>query len=317
MTQSSLLDRFRTATEALTGTVPSRDRRLGIAVSGGPDSMALLALAAEAYSGAVSAATVDHGLRPEAAEEARHVAALCEQLDIPHAILTPEEPIVGNLQSAARTARYALLEKWRDAEQVEWIATAHHADDQLETVLMRLLRGSGVDGLSAIRPKNGSVVRPLLSFRKTELEDYLKARGIDAVSDPSNADPQFDRVRMRDALAAFPSFEPERIERSLAAVRDASEALEWMTDQTASAHILSGPKEASLTRTDLPKELLRRLVSRCLNLVDPDYLPRGDALDRTIATLAVGKNCTIGQILCTVEKTGNWRFSAAPPRKTG
>ena len=111
MTQSSLLDRFRTATEALTGTVPSRDRRLGVAVSGGPDSMALLALAAEAYCGAVSAATVYHCLRPEAAEEARHVAALCEQLYIPHAILTPEEPIVGNtllwnlLEAATREIR--------------------------------------------------------------------------------------------------------------------------------------------------------------------------------------------------------------------
>ncbi len=317
MTQSSLLDRFRTAINALIDTMPTGDRRLGIAVSGGPDSMALLALAAEAYPGAVSAATVDHQLRPEAPEEARHVAAICEQLDIPHAILTPAEPIAGNLQSAARTARYRLLEKWSDPAQVEWIATAHHADDQLETVLMRLLRGSGVDGLSAIRPVNGAIIRPLLGIRKTELQGYLKARSIDAVSDPSNTDPQFDRVRMRDALAEFPPFEPERIERSLAAMRDASEALAWMTDQAAIAHILSGPKEASLTRIDLPKELLRRLVSRCLNLVDPDYLPRGDALDRTIATLVVGKNCTIGQILCTVEETGNWRFSAAPPRKTG
>ncbi|QLC22095.1 tRNA lysidine(34) synthetase TilS [Parasphingopyxis sp. CP4] len=317
MTQSPLLDRFRTATEALTGTVPSRDRRLGIAVSGGPDSMALLALAAEAYSGAVSAATIDHGLRPEAAEEAEHVAAICRQLDIPHAILTPAEPIKGNLQSSAREARYALLGEWRSETLIEWIATAHHADDQLETVLMRLLRGSGVDGLSAIRPINGAIIRPLLGVRKAELSDYLETRDIAAVSDPSNTDRQFDRVRMRDALADFPDFDPERIELSIAAMRDASEALEWMTDQAAATHINTGAKEAILTPVDLPNELLRRLVQRCLNVVDPEYPRRGEALDRTIAALLAGKNCTIGQILCAVEKTGNWRFSAAPPRKTG
>jgi tRNA(Ile)-lysidine synthase len=317
MTQSSLLDRFRTATEALTGTVPSRDRRLGIAVSGGSDSMALLALAAEAYPGAVSAATVDHGLRPEAADEAEHVAAICQQLDIPHAILAPSEAISGNLQSSAREARYALLEAWRGEIQVEWIATAHHADDQLETVMMRLMRGSGVDGLSAIRPVNGAIIRPLLGVRKTELSDYLKTRDIAALSDPSNSDRQFDRVRMREALVHFPDFEPERIERSMAAMRDASEALDWMTDQVAGTQINAGPNEAILTPVDLPKELQRRLVQRCLNLIDPEYPPRGEALDRTIAALLAGKNCTIGQILCTVEKTGNWRFSVAPPRKTG
>ena len=317
MTQSPLPERFRTATEELTGTPPTADRQLGIAVSGGPDSMALLLLAAQSYPGAIAAATVDHQLRSESADEAKHVAAICEQLGVPHTILTPSEPISGNLQSSAREARYALLEEWRTANRIAWIATAHHADDQLETIMMRLLRGSGVDGLSAIRPANGAIIRPLLGIRRVELSDYLAAKGIEAISDPSNTDPQFDRVRMRDALASFPDFEPDRIARSIAALRDASEALDWMTDQTADTHIVEAAQEAILSPDNLPRELLRRLVSRCLNLVDPDYHPRGEALDRTIATLSAGKNCTIGQILCTVEKSGKWRFSDAPPRKTG
>lgn len=317
MTQSPLPERFRTATEKLTGTSPTADRQLGIAVSGGPDSMALLLLATQSYPGAIAAATVDHQLRPESADEAKHVTDICAQLGVPHTILTPTEPISGNLQSAARAARYALLEEWRTAQSIDWIATAHHADDQLETVLMRLLRGSGVDGLSAIRPANGAIIRPLLGIGKAELSDYLHTQGIDAVSDPSNTDPQFDRVRMRDALVSLPDFDPDRIARSIGALRDASQALDWITDQAAKAHIVEAGQDAILSRTDLPRELLRRLVSRCLNLVDPDCRPRGEALDRTIAALSAGKNCTIGQILCAVEKSGKWRFSEAPPRKTG
>ncbi|MGP1352888.1 MAG: tRNA lysidine(34) synthetase TilS [Parasphingopyxis sp.] len=317
MSDTPLLDRFRAATERLTGRPPQSDSALGIAVSGGPDSVALLSLAAAAYPGAVKAATVDHGLRPEAADEARHVAAICETLGVPHAILTPATPITGNLQSAARAARYALLEDWRTAEGLQWIATAHHADDQLETVLMRLLRGSGVDGLSAIRPVNGPVIRPLLDVPKAELVAHVEATGLSAIADPSNTDDAFDRVRLRKALMDLPDFDPARVSRSADALRDASEALKWMCAREAEHCIKHDEGSVTLTRTDYPRELLRRLVIDCLDRVDPEHGARGPALDRAIAALSDGEKTVIGKILCVPESPEIWRFSMAPPRKTG
>lgn len=317
MPAQSLIDRFRAGTERLTGARPDPDRRLGLAVSGGPDSLALLALAAEAYPGAVAAATVDHGLRPEAADEARHVAAICRRLDVPHAILAPEEPIGGNIQSAARAARYALLEAWREDEGLGWIATAHHADDQLETILMRLMRGSGVDGLSAIRPVNGAVIRPLLGMRKAELVAHAAARGLEAMADPSNADPAFDRVRVREALRGFPDFDPERLSRSVDALRDAAEALRWTAAREAERHVESRDGCVRLDRTDYPGEILRRLVAICLERVDPGHRTRGPALDGVIDALSRGEKGTIGKMLYFAESPDIWCFAKAPPRKTG
>src|SRR5689334_14701970 len=125
------------------------EERIGIAVSGGPDSLALLLLAAAARRGKVEAATVDHALRPESRGEAEDVAALCRGLGVPHSILTaswrkkPESAI----QQRAREARYGLLGDWAKARNLRAILTGHHLDDQAETLIMRLMRGAGVRGL--------------------------------------------------------------------------------------------------------------------------------------------------------------------------
>lgn len=317
MPSSPLSNRFKARIRELTTQAPSPSEKLGIAVSGGPDSLALLHLAASAWPDAVAAATVDHGLRPEAADEARHVAAICKSLAIPHQILAPEQPIAGNIQSSARTARYALLDKWREQEQLGWIATAHHADDQLETVLMRLLRGSGVDGLSAVRPINGYLIRPLLDVRKTELVAYAEEAGLEFVDDPSNEDEAFDRVRLRKALTGFPGFDASLLERSVGAARDASEALNWVCEREAEAHVHDDGDAVVLTRTDYPAELLRRLVLTCLGRLDPDHSNRGQAIESVIQALSEKKTVTIGKILCSGKSSENWRFSMAPPRKTG
>ncbi len=312
-----LLDRFRSEIERLTSAVPTPDDRLGLAVSGGPDSLALLALAAKAYPGAIAAITVDHGLRAEAADEAGYVASICAKLGVPHTIQTPARPITGNLQSAARTARYALVEVWSERENLRWIATAHHADDQLETVLMRLMRGSGIDGLSAIRSVNGKIIRPLLGVRKADLIAHVESCGLKAVADPSNEDDAFDRVRLRKALTGFPDFDPDRLARSVSATQEASDALKWVCKQEAERHVEQRADGIVLTRTDYPEELLRRLVVACLDEVDPDHAARGPALDRVIESLSLGKKTTIGKILCMAKSPDNWRFSKAPPRKTG
>ncbi len=170
---------------ALTSTrLIAPDKRLGIAVSGGPDSLALLLLAAAARPGAIEAATVDHGLRPDSRAEAQMVAAVCARIGVPHAILTADwpEPPATAVQERARELRYRLLAAWLAERSLAALATAHHADDQAETVVMRLNRGSGVRGLAGMRPAAtvpGSqfpLLRPLLGWRRSRARAHLRRR---------------------------------------------------------------------------------------------------------------------------------------------
>ena len=180
--------------------------KLGIAFSGGPDSLALLLLAAEALPGRVEAATVDHGLRAESAKEAQDAAQICEALGVPHETLAVTVP-PGNLQAEARRARYEALAEWAERRSVEYIATAHHADDQAETFLMRANRSSGLSGLAGVRAATSLgegdviVLRPLLTWRRSALEDIARNSGFPVAADPSNLDESFDRVRMRKGLS--------------------------------------------------------------------------------------------------------------------
>ena len=177
-----------------------------IAVSGGPDSTALLALAADwaARRGGARlyAATVDHALRPESAGEAQAVAALCARFGVPHETLIwqGDKPATG-LQARAREARYALLVAHARAIGADALVTAHHLDDQAETVLLRLTRGSGVAGLAGMAPRSERdglpLLRPILGFPKAALIACCDAAGLAYARDPSNANPRFARPRWR------------------------------------------------------------------------------------------------------------------------
>ncbi len=146
------IDRFTHAVARLVDP-PTVDRPLALAVSGGPDSMAMLALATAAFPGSIVAATVDHGLRADAADEAAMVAQWCAAHAVPHTTLTADRPPAGaSLQAQARHLRYALLGDWAIRIGATALATAHHADDQAETFLMRAARASGPAGLAGIRP---------------------------------------------------------------------------------------------------------------------------------------------------------------------
>ena len=304
------LDRFRAALCRL----GCADDRFLCAVSGGPDSLALLLLAQQILPGKLVAVTIDHQLRSDSSNEAQVVAKICRDLGVSHIILTPDKKIVGNLQSSARTARYALLERAADAENCQHIATAHHADDQLETLLMRLARGSGVDGLSGIRARNGRVVRPLLEFTKAELIDICSSGGIEAVNDPSNANIDFDRVAMRRWLASTQHpFPATRALRTTSALADASDALVWMTDTLAAQRIRQENDIIICKASDLPSELKRRLLIRCLRKMDSNLAPRGDAIDRLLTDLENAQASMIGNIKCL--GGADWQFSKAPPRR--
>lgn len=308
------LGRFQQSVERLTDGFKTGSR-LGLAISGGPDSLALLLLANHAFAGRVAAATIDHGLRKDAVDEAKYVAQLCNERAIPHTILTPSTPITGNIQSAARNVRYALLDQWATQMDCAFIATAHHADDQLETILMRLARGSGVNGLSGIRAINGRIIRPVLDFTKSELIAVCAAANVTPVHDPSNDNADFDRVRFRQYLNAHPHpFDPIAANNSAAALTQASAALDWVVANLAD-RIAQMQTGVSLDPADLPRELQRRLLLNALKMVDPGIHPRGDSMDRTLHALIAGETLTLGNILC---KGGAiWHLSTAPKRRSG
>ncbi len=296
------IERFRGDLTTLTGEAVGK---IGLAVSGGPDSVAMLLLAAAAFPGQVAAATVDHRLRPESFDEARFVAALCTDLGVTHDILTVEIVAGRNVSDAARTARYAALVAWQTHQQIDWIATAHHADDQLETMIMRLNRGAGVAGLSAIRRRHGTMIRPLLGWRHAELVAIVADAGIDAVDDPSNHDDRYDRARLRKALAGTDWLDPLAATRSAGWLADADAALDWAASRIE-------PTDAAMA--DLPDELARRVLHRCLAEIVPDIDPRGDALMRVLRALQAGNKTMIGDIVCT--PGARWCFKMAPPRRS-
>ncbi len=315
--EPQLSSRFLQALERLTKATP--DARIGLAVSGGPDSMALLMLAHQAIPERIAATTVDHGLRPEATDEAAFVAQICAERSIVHSILRPAAPISGNIQSSARDARYTLLEEWRTENHLDYIATAHHGDDQLETILMRLARGSGVDGLASIRERNGWIIRPLLGFTKAELVQICADSGISPVADPSNNDTDFDRVRMRKWLAdADMPVTTERAHRSAIALSEASDALKWITAKLASErldHAADG--KLTLDTSDLPAELKRRLLIQAVGMLDEGAAPRGDSIEHAIAQLQAYTAVSIGNCVASSARKSPdiWTIERAPPRR--
>lgn len=189
--------------------------RILLAVSGGPDSTALMLLAqawraARSHGPTFLVATIDHALRAGSAEEAEAVARLCRRLKLPHETLvwTGGKPDTG-IQEAARAARYALLAQHARANGVTALVLAHTRDDQAETVLFRLARGSGLSGLSAMRHVSQfdglALLRPFLDLPKARLIAAVEERGVAYARDPSNTDPRFTRPRLRrlaPALAA-------------------------------------------------------------------------------------------------------------------
>jgi tRNA(Ile)-lysidine synthase len=304
------ISRFRADLNECTGG--RIDARFGLCVSGGPDSVAMLLLAQS--SGIIfEAATVNHGLRTAAASEAEFVATLCAQRHIRHDILSVKGPKTGNESAWARAARYAALSAWADAGDLDFLLTAHHADDQLETMMMRLNRGSGVGGLAGVRARNGRLARPLLGWRKSELAALVARADILPVDDPSNHNDRYDRARLRKALAQTDWLDPVSASRSAAALADADYALNWAADAYLETRVKMQNGIVSFDPRDLPKELLRRLVVRCLQRVDPSAEPRGDALERLIQQLRDDGVATLGGVKCAGGAI--WCFTKEPSRR--
>ena len=191
--------------------------------------------------------------------------------------------------------------------------TAHHADDQLETMLMRLNRGSGVAGLAGVRARSGRVIRPLLGARKVDLLAFARAEALPFVDDPSNSDARFDRAALRTALAGVDWLNVQAAGRSAAALAEAEAALDWSVGALAERHVRAQGDGWTLDRTDLPREYLRRLLLLMLERAGVGAMPRGDTIDRAIAAAQVGGRASLGDWLLTGGAT--WTLHRAPPRR--
>lgn len=327
--QLSQQARFATRLAALW---PEEDRTgpLGLAVSGGPDSLALMLLAHAALPGRIAVASIDHGLRSEAAGEVALVERLAGERGIPFTAITLT-PQPGNLQAQARAGRYAALAEWAGRAGLGAVATAHHADDQAETLLMRLNRGSGLAGLAGVRAASrieGTEVvllRPLLGWRKAELEALVAAAGIVAVQDPSNANPDFERAAIRARLAEADWLDPAQLAASAAHIAEGWQALQWYAEcewdemvvryedapgGLGYAYCANGPRVVAI-------ETIIRIIAALGGQATRAEAAR--AWDR----LWKGENASLGGMLAVpgvekVEKIGVpmrvWRFRPEPPR---
>lgn len=250
---------------------------VGLAVSGGPDSLSLMLLAARLRDPPrLIVYTVDHGLRPESAGEAAFVVREAEKLGLEARPLrwSGRKPKAG-LQQAARRARYGLIGDAMRADGAQVLATAHHLNDQAETVLMRLAHGSGIEGLRGMdlfaEVEGVSVVRPLLGVDPAELRAVLDAAGITPVSDPSNLDTDYERVRWRQMLPQLAALglTPERIAGFALRMRDADRALEIMVGRAyheAGSRSADGAAHIDRARLiALPRTIAVRVVRRALD----------------------------------------------------
>ncbi len=292
--------------------------RIGLAVSGGPDSMAMLLLAHQAIPGQFEVATVNHGLRAEAAGECALVAAACAERGVACAVLAVTVG-AGNVQAEAREARYAALGGWAKAQGLVAIATAHHADDQAETLLMRINRGSGVAGLAGVRAHGWleqwpgiALMRPLLEFRRAELAQVVAVAGTATVDDPSNRDDRFDRARIRKALAQADWLDPLAIVRSATHLADAEEALRQFASQAWQDCAQVDGGTITLCRGMQPHAIVLRLVERAI--AELGGAPRGSEVAQLVYQLYLGRGGNLGGVLATVDGH-EWHFRPEPPRR--
>ncbi len=310
-----------------------RAKSLLIAVSGGPDSTALLLMAAEwaARRGRirVEAATVDHGLRPESAAEAKSVAALCRRLGLAHRTLVWKgaKPAT-RVQERAREARYRLLVDHARAIRAEAVVTAHHADDQAETVLFRLLRGSGVAGLrgmEAMSARDGvTLARPLIGVKKSDLVAFAEARGEPFVDDPSNLDPRYARTRLRALIArlAEEGLDADALDRLARRAGETEEALARLTALVEAKLGADGPIDARALFQEPIAIVQRVLGSRIAATAgrDPSRLglEKIEALANALRDAlrerrAFGAN--LGGTVVRLTAKGGLKFAPEPARK--
>jgi tRNA(Ile)-lysidine synthase len=290
---------------------------LVLAVSGGPDSTALMVLAARwrkslKVKPKLIAVTIDHGLRAESKREAAAVGRLTRKLGLAHRILrwAGKKPKTG-LQEAARAARYRLLANVAHQAKASHILTAHTLDDQAETVLIRMSRGSGVKGLAAMARQSRLdgliLLRPFLGIEKARLVATLRAAKINYAEDPSNRDPRFTRARLRGLMPALAreGLDARRLSLLAARLRRADRAIEATVDRAETELALPSAAPGAIVfdakaYSHLPAEIALRLIGRAVAKVGDEGPVELGKLEALKASLDAAQNA--GQ------KAGNARF---------
>ena len=334
-------DRFAAAMAAVGAPWPG-----AVGVSGGGDSVALMLLLADwAKAGkhpAPVVLTVDHGLLPNSHKEAERVRKLAEAFELKaHVLVWKGAKPSADIEAEARHARYALMGGWCAEHEVTALYVGHTEEDQAETFLLRLGRGSGLDGLSAMKPVSPlpipghaqiRLVRPLLNFSTAELRDFLRSRKVEWSDDPMNSDSRFARARLR---AAWPQLEnlgllPSRIADAARHLARARTVLEDMTQ----GYLQRGtrPGEGGALALDplrlkmLPREVgLRALAAALSKVSGEEYRPRFDSLERLFDSIlggSLGGGATLHGCIVAPASTGGQVFGSAtvtvsrePPRK--
>jgi tRNA(Ile)-lysidine synthase len=279
-----------------------------VAVSGGADSLALMLLlqdwAATQSHPLPVVLTVDHGLQPLAAKEAERVRQLARAAGLPAHILVWKGPKpAADIEAEARAARYSLMGQWCAKQRVSALYVAHTLEDQAETFLLRLSRGSGLDGLAAMRSVSPlpvpefshiKLMRPLLDISKEDLRAFLKVHKVQWAEDPMNTDTRFNRARIRSAWPQLRGLglTPERIADAAAHLARARLALEEMTDGFLLRGVRFSGSGAALDPTRLkmvPREVGLRALACVLSRVSgEEYRPRFDSLERLFDSIARG-----------------------------
>jgi tRNA(Ile)-lysidine synthase len=270
-------------------------QKIAVGVSGGPDSMALCHfLSTHPARPQILALSVDHGLRTESGLEAKQVGNwLYQWPQVSHYILAwqTDTPPQSRILEAARAARYRLFSDFCHDHEVGELYLGHHLDDQAETFLFRLAKGSGLDGLGAMHRRQEfnsclTLHRPFLSISKKELIKYCKEHAIPYFNDPTNENPNYARPRLRQSMEilAQEGLTPQRLGKTAERLRRARRALEQIVDQQA-AHIIE-PSDNGFTyrihpAKDLPEEIGLRLLQTSIELckTDTPYPPRLEKLE--------------------------------------
>jgi tRNA(Ile)-lysidine synthase len=277
--------------------------KLGVAVSGGSDSMAVLHLMVQA-GWDVRAVTVDHRLRAAAAEEAEFVGRVCAGLGVAHDILFWDHgAVTGNLMDAARRARYDLMAAWARAQGMTHVVLGHTADDQAETFLMGLARTAGLDGLSGMRlgwTHDGvTFLRPFMQVTRAQLRGYLQEQGLPWVDDPTNDDDGFTRIKARRVLDALKPLgitadQLARVADNLAMVQSVvrgatADAARDVVQERAGVLVIDRGGVHAL-HFELQRRILIGALAWMSGAIHP---PRADALDRVQGAITEGRDSTL------------------------
>jgi tRNA(Ile)-lysidine synthase len=310
-------------------------RHVVLAVSGGADSLAMMFIVAGwakelgQQGPQISVATVDHGLRPEASQEAASVSVMAQELALAHRVLvwTGEKPSTG-LQEAAREARYRLLKAYAEDIGADAIVLAHHAEDQAETVLIRLSAGSGLSGLAGMASEawwDGMILlRPFLAVSGDRLRATVEAAGWKPIEDPSNRNERFTRVRVRKArdVLAAEGLDAVRLGRLSMRMRRADHALQTAVIFAHDSYVLPTLEgiRFAFGLFNEPDEIVLRVIGQSISTLKDGTPPELLALERIVEVLLharhQGKSLrrTLGGVVLSLDKEGTLSLTPEGPR---